>query len=68
MTREVRFQLRLDEDTRVALARLALADERSASAQLRHMIRQEAQKRGLWTPSAPQAVAVRTSAASRPPR
>jgi hypothetical protein len=67
MTREVRFQLRLDEDTRVALARLALADERSASAQLRHMIRQEAQKRGLWVPSAPQAVSVRTGAASRPP-
>jgi hypothetical protein len=48
---KLRFQLRLDEETRIALSRLALAEERSASAQLRHMIRTEAQKRGLWTPS-----------------
>lgn len=51
-----RFDLQLDEDTLQALRRLALADDRSAAATLRHMVRKEAMTRGLWTPSRPTAV------------
>jgi hypothetical protein len=51
MARERNFTLRLDEDTTVALRRLAHAEERSMAAQLRIMIRKSAQERGLWTPS-----------------
>ncbi len=47
--RERRYQVRLDEETLIALRRLADSDERSMAAQLRHMIKIEAAKRGLWT-------------------
>ena len=50
---ERRYQIRLDEDTQVALRRLACAEERTMAAQLRIMIRREAQTRGLWTPARP---------------
>ena len=47
--RERRYQVRLDEETLIALRRLADADERSMAAQLRYMIKSDASKRGLWT-------------------
>ena len=50
------YQLRLDAETRVALSRLANADERTAAAQVRWMIRTEAIKRGLWSPTPLRAV------------
>jgi hypothetical protein len=49
--RDRRFSLSLDEETTVALRRLAGADERSMAAQLRYMIREAAMRRGLWEPS-----------------
>ena len=52
-----RLTLRIDEDTMLALQRLADAEDRTKAAQLRILIRAEAQKRGLWTPSRPRAVA-----------
>ena len=60
-----RFDLQLDEDTLQALRRLALADDRSAAATLRHMVREKAMARGLWTPSRPTAVP-RKDAVSKP--
>ena len=51
-----RYQVRLDEETLLALRRLADADDRSMAAQLRSMIKAEAAKRGVWTPRRPQAV------------
>ena len=56
MSRERRFTLRLDDETTVALRRLATLNERSMAAQLRLMIRAEAAKAGVWTPSAPSLV------------
>jgi len=50
---ERRYQIRLDEDTQVALRRLACAEERTMAAQLRIMIRREPQTTGLWTPARP---------------
>jgi len=47
--RERRYQVRLDDETALALRRLADSEERSMAAQLRHMIKIEAAKRGLWT-------------------
>ena len=52
--RERRYQVRLDDETLVALRRRAQQEERTMAAQLRIMIRREAQARGLWTPSRPQ--------------
>lgn len=56
-----RYQVRMDDETYTALRRLASAEERSMAAQLRLLVRQEAQKRGLWTYVRPAAV----SAASK---
>lgn len=44
------LNIRLDPETRVALERLAQADERSLAAQIRHMVRTEALRRGMWHP------------------
>ena len=46
------YNVRLDNETRIALQRLANRNERSMAAQLRFMIRQEAIKEGLWVPPA----------------
>lgn len=43
-----RFECVLSEQHMIALRRLATADERSASATVRFMIRTEAARRGLW--------------------
>ncbi len=51
-----RFELQLDEETRCALQRLSQADSRSNAGTIRHLIRGEAQRRGLWNPSRPQVV------------
>lgn len=55
--RDRSITIRLDEDTAIALRRLADSEDRSQAAQLRVMIRSEAQKRGLWTPRRPSVVA-----------
>ena len=54
--RERRLTLRLDEETSIALRRLSQAEERSMAAQVRIMVRLEAQRKGLWEPSALQAI------------
>lgn len=51
-----RYELELDEDTRVALRRLAVATERSAAGVIRHLIRSEAARKGVWTPEQPRLV------------
>lgn len=51
-----RYELHLDEDIRLALRRLAAADQRSAAGTIRYLITSEAARRGLWTPSKPQLV------------
>lgn len=56
LMRERRYTLRLDEDTLIALRRIADAEERTMAAQIRLMVRTEAAKRGLWTPRRPTAV------------
>lgn len=56
VAKDRRFTLRLDEETTVALRRLATLNERSMAAQLRLMVRTEATKAGVWTPVAPRAV------------
>lgn len=48
-----RYSLRLDDETLIALRRLAHADDRSMAAQVRILIRREAAQRGLWTPAKP---------------
>ena len=50
-----RYEVTLDEDVMAALERLSQADDRSKPGMLRHLIRAEAVKRGLWTPSKPRA-------------
>ena len=51
--RDKRYSLRLDEETLLALRRLADAEDRSMAAQVRQLVRAEASKRGLWTPRPP---------------
>lgn len=51
-----RYELDLDDETRTALRRLAVADDRSAAGVIRHLVKREAVSRGLWTPSAPRLV------------
>ena len=50
------YNVRLDNETRIALQRLVNRNERSMAAQLRFMIRQEAIKEGLWVPPALQGI------------
>ncbi len=56
MTRECRYQFRLDATTRDALHRLANADDRSMGSMLRMLIREAAAKKGLWVPERPSIV------------
>lgn len=49
----------MDHETRLALARLANADERTGAAEIRWLIREAAIKRGLWTPKPLMAVSAR---------
>lgn len=51
-----RLDVRLDEETYTALRRLAAAEDRSCAAQIRHLIRSDAIRSGLWTPTRPQIV------------
>lgn len=51
-----RYELELDDDTRKALHRLSVADQRSAAGTIRYLIRKTAESRGLWTPQQPKAV------------
>ena len=51
IVRDRRFTLLLDSDTQEALHRLANAEERSMAAQIRIMVREEAMRRGIWTPT-----------------
>lgn len=51
-----RYELDLDDETRLALRRLADADDRTAAGVIRHLIKATAQNRGLWTPSRPRLV------------
>lgn len=46
-----RFTFDVDEDTVLALRRLADADSRSMAAQVRWMIRDSAMRRGIWQPN-----------------
>jgi hypothetical protein len=45
-----RYTFSLDEQTALALRRLAMYEERTQAAQLRILIRREAQSKGVWTP------------------
>ncbi|MFN2199968.1 MAG: hypothetical protein ACK2UO_02120 [Caldilineaceae bacterium] len=45
-----RYTFSLDEQTALALRRLALHEERTQASQLRILIRREAQAKGVWTP------------------
>lgn len=45
-----RVTILVDSDTRNALRRLAEADVRSASSEVRTLIRAEAVRRGVWSP------------------
>jgi hypothetical protein len=51
-----RYELDLDDDVRTALRRLSVADERTSAGVIRYLIKQEATRRGLWTPSQPRLV------------
>ena len=44
-----RYTFSLDEQTALALRRLALHEERTQASQLRILIRREAQAKGVWT-------------------
>lgn len=59
MSRPSRFELVLDPDTKTALQRLALAEDRSMGSVVRLLVRQAAISRGLWTPQAPSLVPAR---------
>lgn len=45
-----RFELEMDESTRLALQRLANVNDRSMAATIRVLIRKEAINSGVWTP------------------
>lgn len=51
--RDKRFSVKFDQDTLLALRRLADANERTMAAQLRYMVRHEAASKGLWLPGPP---------------
>lgn len=50
------FRFWLDDDTRLALQRLANAEDRSMASMLRILVRKAAAERGLWRPTRPSLV------------